>query len=103
MKNIPYFVLYIAWVLSFRGALEDCQNETLDPGWVYVGGSPDHVSDVALVLNPRIGLILPHYHVIFDDTFSTLCHLKSEAACLIGTIWLNAVVIIILMIQRIQH
>ena len=47
---------------------------------IVVGHSPDHASDVALVLNPRTGLVSPQYHVIFDDTFSTLGHLQSVAA-----------------------
>ena len=46
---------------------------------IFVGHSPDHASDVALVLNPRTGLVSPQYHVIFDDTFSTIGHLKSDA------------------------
>ena len=47
---------------------------------IFVGHSPDHASDVALVLNPRTGLVSPQYHVIFDDTFSTIAHLQSDNA-----------------------
>ena len=46
----------------------------------FVGHSPDHASDVALVLNPRTGLVSPQYHVVFDDTFSTIGHLQSDNA-----------------------
>ena len=42
---------------------------------IFVGQSPDHASDVALVLNPKIDLVSSQYHVIFDDTFSTIGHL----------------------------
>ena len=47
---------------------------------VFVGHSPDHESNVALVLNPRTGLVSSQYHVIFDDTFSTIGHLQSDKA-----------------------
>ena len=47
---------------------------------IFVGHSPGHASVVALVLNPRTGLVSPQYHVVFDDTFSTISHLKNEAA-----------------------
>ena len=45
---------------------------------VYLGQSPEHSSDVALVLNLRTGLISPQYHVVFDDTFSTVDFLRSK-------------------------
>ena len=44
-----------------------------------MGHSPDHANDVALVLNPRTGLVSPQYHVVFDDSFNIISHLKSEA------------------------
>ena len=47
---------------------------------VFAGHSPGHVSDVALVLNPRTGLVSPQYHVVFDDSFSTIGHLTTEDA-----------------------
>jgi hypothetical protein len=39
---------------------------------IYVGQSPSHVSNVALVFNPRTGHILPQFHVVFDDDFTTV-------------------------------
>lgn len=44
---------------------------------IYVGHSPMHAGNVALVLNPRTGLISPQFHVIFDDDFSTVSHLRA--------------------------
>ena len=44
---------------------------------IYVGRSPFHAGNVALVLNPRTGLVSPQYHVTFDDHFSTIPHLRS--------------------------
>ena len=32
---------------------------------------------VALVMNPKSGLVSPQFHVVFDDTFSTVPHLRS--------------------------
>ncbi len=42
---------------------------------IYVGWSPSHASNVALVLNPRTGNILPQFHVVFDDNFTIVEYL----------------------------
>ena len=39
---------------------------------IYLGVSPFHSSTVHLVLNPSTGSITPQYHVVFDDSFSTI-------------------------------
>ena len=39
---------------------------------VYLGVSPFHSSTVHLVLNPTTGAITPQYHLVFDDSFSTV-------------------------------
>ena len=39
---------------------------------IFVGFSQVYSSDVPLILNPRTGHISPQYHVVFDDTFSTV-------------------------------
>ena len=62
------------------------QSETgMMPKWnprstagVYLGHSHDHASNVALVLNLTTGLVSPQYHVIFDDTFSTVDYIHSR-------------------------
>jgi hypothetical protein len=43
---------------------------------IYVGHSPAHAGSVALVLNPKTGLISPQYHVVFDDNFTTIPNLR---------------------------
>ena len=45
---------------------------------VYLGHSPNHASNVALVLNLMTGLISPQDHVVFDDTFSTVEFIRSQ-------------------------
>jgi hypothetical protein len=42
---------------------------------IYVGQSPSHASNVALILNPRTGHISPQFHVVFDDDFTTVEYL----------------------------
>jgi hypothetical protein len=37
-----------------------------------MGHSPCHAGSVALVLNPTTGHVSPQFHVVFDDTFSTV-------------------------------
>lgn len=43
---------------------------------IYVGQSPHHAGNKALVLNPNTGLISPQFHVAFDDDFTTVPHLR---------------------------
>jgi hypothetical protein len=43
---------------------------------IYVGRSPSHASNVALILNPMTGHISPQFHVVFDDDFTTVPYLR---------------------------
>ena len=43
---------------------------------LYPGHSPFHTRSVALLFNTITGNISPHYHVVFDDTFSTVEHMR---------------------------
>ena len=45
---------------------------------VYLGHSPEHASNVALVLNLTTGHVSPQYHVVFDDNFSTVEYISSR-------------------------
>ena len=38
----------------------------------YVGRSPRHAGNVAMILNPSTGHVSPQFHVVFDDSFSTV-------------------------------
>ncbi len=42
---------------------------------IYVGCSPSHASNLALILNPRIGHVSPQFHIVFDDDFTTVQYL----------------------------
>jgi hypothetical protein len=39
---------------------------------VYLGHSPFHAGNVALVFNPRTGRVSPQFHCVFDDDFTTV-------------------------------
>ena len=43
---------------------------------VYLVNSPFHAGPVALILNIRTGRIYIQYHVVFNDTFSTVYHMR---------------------------
>ena len=43
---------------------------------IYVGWSPSHASNIALVLNPQTGHVSPQFHVVFDDDFTTVEYLR---------------------------
>ena len=46
---------------------------------IYLGKLPFHAGSVALVLNPRTGNVFPQYHLVFDDDFTTVPYLNSNA------------------------
>ena len=46
---------------------------------IYLGFSPNHARNVALVLNPITGLVSPQYHVRFDDLFETTRNPRNNA------------------------
>ena len=43
---------------------------------VYLGRSPAHAGNVALVLNPSSGHVSPQFHVVFDDEFTLISALR---------------------------
>ena len=45
---------------------------------LYVGRSPSHAANVALIFNPRTGHISPQFHVVFDDDFTTVPYLRTS-------------------------
>ena len=45
---------------------------------VYLGRSPAHAGNVALVLNPSSGHVSPQFHVVFDDQFTLISALRSN-------------------------
>jgi hypothetical protein len=44
---------------------------------IYVGRSPAHASNVGLILIPRTGHVSPQFHVVYDDDFTTVPHLRT--------------------------
>lgn len=44
---------------------------------IYVGRSRNHAGTVALILNPATLHVSPQFHVVFDDTFSTVKYLQN--------------------------
>ena len=44
---------------------------------IYAGRSPAHASSVGLILNPRTGHASPQFHVVYDDLFTTVPHLRT--------------------------
>ena len=43
---------------------------------IYRVRSPDHAVNVALLLNPKTGLVSPQFYVVFDDDFTIFPHLQ---------------------------
>ena len=47
-------------------------------GRFYIGHSTMHAGSVALIINPVTGHVSPQYHVVYDETFSTVSHMRDE-------------------------
>jgi len=47
---------------------------------IYLGHSKDHAGNVAMVLNLRTRHVSPQFHLVFDNTFSTVPYLDSLVA-----------------------
>ena len=45
---------------------------------VFTGLSPRHSSDMPLIINLQTGSIFPQYHVVFDDTFTTVSSIPED-------------------------
>ena len=45
---------------------------------VHLGHSPMHARSVALIVNPVKGNVSPQYHVVYDETFSTVSYMRDE-------------------------
>ena len=46
---------------------------------IYVGWLPSHASNVAFILNPRMGHVLPQFYVVYNDDFTTVPYLRTAA------------------------
>jgi hypothetical protein len=73
LKNFHAFSCPV-YVLSAPLQTQGAQSKWLSraPLGIYLGMSLRHSKSVALVLNPRTGLVSPQFHVKFDDNFETV-------------------------------
>ena len=44
---------------------------------VYIGHSPCHTGNIALVLNPKTLRVSPQFHIVFDDEFSIVSFMRN--------------------------
>ena len=44
---------------------------------IYLGHSPSHAGSVALIMNPKTGLVSTQFHLVFDENFETVPHLRA--------------------------
>ena len=44
---------------------------------IYLYHSPSHAGSVALFMNPKSGLESPQFHLVFDENFETVPHLRA--------------------------
>mmetsp|Transcript_5612 Transcript_5612/g.10246 ORF Transcript_5612/g.10246 Transcript_5612/m.10246 type:complete len:106 (+) Transcript_5612:126-443(+) len=43
---------------------------------IYLGRLPSHAGNVALVINLKTGLVSPQFHVVFNNDFTMVTHLR---------------------------
>ncbi|KAL7464856.1 hypothetical protein ACHAXS_005184 [Conticribra weissflogii] len=91
-RHWPEYITTMLWPLTLKAAQDrlnqlsvnlDGRTPDSAPKWeprarlgIYVGRSPHHAGNVALVLNPITGLVSPQFHIAFDDDFTTVPHLR---------------------------
>ena len=72
------FIVYVSDPTSHQGKKLPCWEPRARQG-IFFGFSAHHSSDVSLVLDISTGHIYPQYHVVFDNSFSTVnSHAKEE-------------------------
>ena len=54
---------------------------------VYLGPSPNYTRSVALVLNLKMGYVLPQFHVKFDDFFKTVSKDRDDPSNIATAEW----------------
>jgi hypothetical protein len=77
--STPLVVLAMSWITAFNLAIQWFQK--WEPqAWMglYVGHSPSHAANIALILNPCTGHVSPQFHVVFDNDFTTVPYLHSS-------------------------
>ena len=57
--------------------------------FMYMGVAPTYATSVPLVLNPESGAITPQFHVVFDDSFSTVTALIEDLPNFQSAAWQN--------------
>ena len=71
--------------LNSKGLREYTQNGIRSRAGIYLGQSPIHNRNEALVLNIHTGYVSPQFHVKFDETFRTVHQEKWNATWLTST------------------
>ena len=71
----PTYVLYAR--LQSAGGAGPPKWEPRSRIGVYLGHSPFHAGSVALVWDPTTGRVIPKYHVVFDDDFTTVPYMEA--------------------------
>ena len=76
ISNLPQYHVWGCPVYILDAPLQIGQNI---PQWndrsrigLYLGPSPNHATNVPMVRDLHTGHVSPQYHIIFDNTFSTL-------------------------------
>eukprot|EP00804_Cyclotella_cryptica_P006358 CCRYP_010171-RA/>CCRYP_010171-RA protein AED:0.34 eAED:0.25 QI:0/0/0/1/0/0/2/0/539 len=80
MRFWPKYISQILWPFAIKCAEDRISNLHWEPRaqlGIYLGHSPAHAGSVALVMNPKTGLVSPQFHVAFDDTFSRVPHIRA--------------------------
>jgi hypothetical protein len=65
------------WLQS--GTKKICKWEPRVRMGIYVGHLPSHASNVGFSLNLHMGYVLPQFHVVYDDDFTTVPYLRTAA------------------------
>ena len=69
----PVYILYLILKTNPKGVPKWEPRSSMGK---YFGHLPAHAGSVELVLNPKTGLLSQQYHMVYDDQFSTVHHMR---------------------------
>ena len=80
----PIYALHAR--LQSDGGAGPPKGEPLSRIGLYLGHSAFHAGSITLDRNPNTGRVIPQYHVVFDDDFSTVPFMEAVKSQKIGRI-----------------
>jgi hypothetical protein len=74
ITSTPLGLQYTYWKVNFKFNMLSINGKGRSKLGIFLCHSPNHLSNVPLVLNTQTGNVLPQFHCIYDNEFYTCAH-----------------------------